>query len=86
MYRSLERIKAIAEAVAREVHDCLEIAGVTAGEARRGHTEIVAVRRDPDAEAQVIVIGVDRSLTESALREQISTQLRRGIRASVLHR
>ena len=82
MYRSLERIRAIAEAVALEVHDRLEITGVTAG---RGHAEIVAVHRDPDAGAHVIVIGVDRGLTESAMREQISTQLRRGIRAGVLH-
>jgi hypothetical protein len=76
MYRSLERIKAIAEAVAREVHDRVEIAGVTPGEARRGHVEIVAVCLDPDAAVEVVVIGVDRSLTEPALREQISIQLR----------
>ena len=77
MYRSLERVKAIAEAVAREVHDRVEIAGVTPGEARRGHAEIIAVRRDADAGAQVVVIGVDRGLPEPALREQISIQLRR---------
>jgi hypothetical protein len=77
MYRSLERVKAIAEAVARDVHDRVEIAGVTPGEARRGHAEIVAVHRDLETGAQVVVIGVDRSLTEPALREQISIQLRR---------
>jgi len=77
MYRSLERVKAIAEAVAREVHDRVEIAGVTPGEARRGHVEIIAVRHGPAAAADVFVIGVDRSQTEPALREQISIQLRR---------
>jgi len=77
MYRSLERVKAIAEAVAREVHVRVEIAGVTPGEARRGHAEIIAVRHDPAAAADVFVIGVDRSQTEPALREQISIQLRR---------
>jgi hypothetical protein len=77
MYRSLERVKAIAEAVAREVHDRVEIAGVTPGKARRGHVEIIAVRHDSTAAADVFVIGVDRSQTEPDLREQIALQLRR---------
>ncbi len=76
MLWSLQHIKAIAEAVAREEDHHLEIIGVMRGEARRGYVEIIAIRRGAGSEARVLTIGVDRELAEPMLQEQISRRLR----------
>jgi hypothetical protein len=76
MYRSVARVRAIAEAVAREEHDDLEVKGVTPGEARGGYTEIMIVRRHSRSDASLITIGVDRHLPEAQLRQSISAKLR----------
>ena len=76
MYHSVERVMAIAEAVAREDHDGVEIRGVTTGEARQAYAEIVVAWPNPDCTTYVVTIGVDRRLTEVALRAQISGKLR----------
>jgi hypothetical protein len=77
VYRSLEEIKAIADAVVDEEHDCAEIIGVTAGAGQGGYAEIVVVWRDASSPARVMTIGVPRDLTEARLREHISKALRR---------
>ena len=75
MYRSLERIKAIADAVARDARNRFEIVGVTPGADRQGYAEIVVVRREAGSDGGVLTIGIDRNLPEATLREQIATQL-----------
>ena len=53
VYRSLEEIKAIADAVVvDDEHDCAEIIGVTAGAGQGGYAEIVVVWRDASSPAR----------------------------------
>src|SRR5262249_10229688 len=86
MYCRLVRVKAIAEAVAREMRDGVEIRGVTSGEARRAYTEILVTSRAPDAAPRVLVIGVDRRLTEPALRAEIIQKLRAALESEACFR
>jgi hypothetical protein len=79
MYASLEDIKAIAEAVAREELCPLEIVGVTSGEGRHGYVEIVVVRDTQGSDSGVFTIGVNRHLDEPSLREQISSAIAHSI-------
>ena len=79
MYSSLEDVKAIAELVAREEADYLEIVGVTSGKGRHGYVEIVIVRKTQGSDSGVFTIGVDRYLNEPSLREQISRAIARSI-------
>ena len=74
LYRSLEEIKAIADAVVEE-YDRAEIIGVT-GAGQGGYAEIVVVCRNATSPARVMTIGVARDLTEARLREHISKELR----------
>jgi hypothetical protein len=74
--RSLEQIKAIAEDVARETDDRPQIVGVLPGAGRGGYAEIVVVCQACGSGPRVLVIGVDRGVTEAILRQQLSTQLR----------
>ena len=76
VYRSLEEIKAIADAVVDDEHECAEIIGVTAGAGQGGYAEIVVVWRAASLPSRVITIGVPRGLNEARLREHISKELR----------
>lgn len=76
LYRSLKEIKAIADAVVEDEHDCAEIIGVTAGAGQGGYAEIVVIWRDANSLERVMTIGVPRSLTEARLREHIANELR----------
>jgi hypothetical protein len=79
MDASLEDIKAIAEAVAREELYHLEIMGVTSGEGGHGYVEIVVVRDTQGSDSGVFTIGINRHLDEPSLREQISNAIAHSI-------
>lgn len=74
--RSLEQIRAIADAVVDVEHNCAEIIGVTGGAGQGGYAEIVVVSRDANSLERVMTKGVPRSLTEARLREHIAKELR----------
>ena len=74
--RSVQTIREIAEAVARDERENVEVTGVMPGEARGVYAEVLMVRRAPGAEAKQIIIGVERHLSEADLRRTIATKLR----------
>lgn len=80
--RSVQAIREIAEAVARDEREPVEVTGVMPGEARGRYAEVLVVRRSPGAEAKQMLIGVARDLPEADLRDAIATKLRQGTRTA----
>jgi hypothetical protein len=77
--KSIEVIKAIAEAVARDERSDVEITAIMPCEARGAYAEVLVTRRRPGAGPAQALIGIARDLPESELRRIFSARLRQHV-------
>jgi len=73
--KSLKTVRAVAEAVVRELPGNFTVAAVLPGEARGAYAEVLIVREQRDEEPKRIVIGVDRDSSESEIRQAFAKRL-----------
>jgi hypothetical protein len=72
---SIQTLKLIAEEVAREQRDDLQVTAVLPGEARGAYAEVLLVLRR-GAAATHLLIGVARDMSEAAIRQSFAANLR----------
>lgn len=73
--RSLKTVRAIAEETVRDAPGNFAIAAVLPGEARGAYAEVLVVGTNSANESRTVIIGVDRSLSETAIRKAFADSL-----------
>jgi hypothetical protein len=75
--QSIEFVREIAEAVARDEHRDVEITAIMPCESRGAYAEVLVTRRgEPGAGPKQVLIGIARDLPEPELRRTFSARLR----------
>lgn len=74
--KSIEAVKAIAEAVARAERTDVEVTAVMPCASRGAYAEVLLTRREPGNGPAQVLIGIARDLSEPDLRQAFSASLR----------
>jgi hypothetical protein len=74
--KSIDIIREIVEAVARDERTDVEVTAVTPCEARGAYAEVLVTRRNPGNGPSQMLIGIERDLPEPDLRRRFSARLR----------